>query len=146
MPKVIHADLEMWLTGWIRARAADITAGTSLTLAWVSNTERPTTAGGPVKAGEAHVIVRDDSGSRRELVLKDSAVGVTILGASRRDQAAIRALAERLVATIEADAPLDPASPVADVPDVNGPYTVPSSNDEARLYAVLSLTLVGTSI
>lgn len=146
MQKVIHADVELWLTAWIRARASALTVGTGLTLAWVSNTDRPTTAGGAVKAKEAHVIVRDDSGSRRDLLLKDNGIGITLVGATRTQLAPLRTIGERLVATIEADAPTDPTSPVADVPGVNGPYTVPSTNDEARLYAALSLTLVGRGI
>lgn len=146
MQAVVHADLELWAGAWIRARAARIVAGTGLTLAWVSNTERGAAAGGPVKAGEVHVILRDDSGSRRDLLLKDNALGVTVLGYSRRDQPAVRRVAERLVAIVEAEAPTDAASPIADVPDVNGPYTVPSSNDEARLYAALSVTLVGSPL
>lgn len=144
MTQVLHADVELWLTGWLRARAAALTAGTGLTLAWVSNTERPVAAGGPVKSGEVHVIVRDDSGPRRRLLLKESLVGVTALGHARRDLAPVRAVAERIVATVLADAPTDLASPVADVPTANGPYTVTSSNDEARLYATLNLTLVGS--
>lgn len=140
---VVHADIELWGTGWTRARLPALIADLPLSLVWCSNTERPDTAGGPAKPGELHVVYRDDGGSRRDLLLKDPAVGVTLIGHSRSDLPSVKAAAERLVALVEAEAPLDGASPVADVSDVLGPYTVPGGNDEARVYAVLSFTLVG---
>lgn len=140
---VVHADTELWLTGWVRARFPALLADLGVSLAWCSNQERPDAVGGPPRHGELHVLVRDDSGSRRDLLLKDSSIGVTLLGHSRSDLPSVKVAAERLVALVEAEAPLDGVSPVADVPDVLGPYTVPGENDEARLYAVLSLSLVG---
>lgn len=141
MSLVLHRDLELWATAWVRARAEQIAGDTGLKVTWVSNSERPDELGGRPGAGEAHVVLRDDSGVRRDLILKDSALGVTVLGVSRRTIAPVKALAERLVAVIEADAPLDSTTPVAHVPAVNGPYTVPGGNDEARVYASISLTL-----
>ena len=143
---VVFDDVELWLTGWLRARFPTLLADSPLTLAWVSNMERPDVAGGPPKHGELHVVVRDDGGSRRDYMLKDPALGVTVLGHSRSDLPSVKLAAERLVALVEAESPLDGDSPVADVSDVLGPYTVPGGNDEARLYASLSLTLVGKSM
>lgn len=141
MTLVIHRDLELWATAWVRARAEAIEGDTGLRLTWVSNVERSDEFGGGPAAGEAHVVLRDDSGVRRSLIVKDSALGVTVIGVSRRALAPVKALAERLVAVIEAEAPLDLTTPVADVPAVNGPYTVPGGTDEARVYASVSLTL-----
>lgn len=140
--RVRHADVELWLTGWIREHLPGHLDG--LTLGWVSNSERPAGLGGPPGAGEVHVIVRDDSGTRHDLILKEPSVGVTVLGDSIRALAPVKAVAETLVALIEGDAPLDAASPVADVPAVFGPHTVPGV-EEARVYASLTLSLIGTS-
>lgn len=137
--RIVHADIELWATGWTRARLPALIADLPLTLAWCSNQERSE----PPKPGELHIIYRDDSSNRRDLVLKDSSLGLTLLGHSRSDLPSVKAAAERLVALIEADAPTDGASPVADVPTVAGPYTVPGGNDEGRVYAALSLTLAG---
>lgn len=143
---VVHADLALWAVSWTLQRLPALIHDLDLDLTWCADRERPDLAGGPVGVGEVHVIFRDDSGPRRDLVLKDAALGVTVLGHSSADPTALGAVAERLVGLIVALAPVDPASPVADVPDVNGPYTVPSGNDEARYYAALQLTLVGSAL
>lgn len=136
---VVHADIEEWLCAWIRSRSPLL----GVTPAWVSNVERPSEAGGPPKAGEVHVVIRDDSGPNRDLMMKDSTVGVTVIGHTRQAMKPTRDVANYLVALIEGEAPIV-GSPIADVQVVSGPYSVPSNNDEARLYAVLDVTLVGT--
>lgn len=136
--KVVHADLELWLTRWVRAT---LPALTSLEVEWVGNTERPLSAGGPPEGDVVHVVVRDDSGPRRDIVLKDASVGITMLAASTRMLAPVRAAMEQLVAALEADAPLV-EGPVADV-QVLSTQTVPTGDDSLRVYSVCDLTLVG---
>lgn len=136
---VVHADLEHWLCEWIRSRAPFL----GVTPAWVSNSERPSEAGGPPAAGEVHIRVRDDSGPNGDVGMKDSTIGVTVIGHTRQSPKIVRDVAAYVVALIEGEAPLA-ASPIADVQVTSGPYSVPSDNDEIRMYAVLEITSVGT--
>lgn len=144
--RIVHADLELWVSAWIREHLPPLIADLPIELTWCSNKERPSTAGGPPEAGELHIVVRDDSGSRRDLLLKDSTLGLTVIGYSYRQEQPVKAAAERLVALIEGDAPLDRSGPIVGVPATLGPYLVQSPNDEARVYATCDVTLAGSRL
>lgn len=136
---VEHPDLEQYLCDWTRSRVPL----RGVTPAWVSNTERPSGAGGPPKVGEIHIVYRDDAGPERDILMKDSSIGVTVIGHTRQVMKPAKDLARYLLARVVGELPA-PGSPIADVQVTAGPYSVPSDNDEARIYAVLDVTTVGT--
>lgn len=136
---VIFPTVDVWLAAWVRALTKRIKPRLSVTL--VSNREH-----GTPNPGELHVILRDDGGTRHNGVLKDQQLGVTITANSVGDLLETRAFADTLVACMESMLPTDPDTPVADVSEVNGPYTVPTSDDTLRMYASMTLTLTGVEI
>jgi hypothetical protein len=137
---VVHSDLEQWLCGWLRGRLPAFGINPS----WVSNAERSSTAGGaPNAPGELHIIIRVDAGPEGDVGMKDSTIGVTVIGPNRAALKPTGDAARMIVALIKGETP-EAVSPIANVQVTSGPYTVPSSNDEARYYAVLEATSVGT--
>lgn len=139
MLPIRHVWIEPVLAAWIRGRLP--LYETPLLVTRVSNHEM-----GPIRPGQLQIIVRDDGGSRRDLVLKDQQIGVSFLAGSPGDLPDAREVADRLIAEMEALLPLDSTVPVADVTGVNGPYTVPTPDGSTRLYASMTLTLTGVEI
>lgn len=139
MRPIRHVWIEPVLAAWIRGRLP--VYETPLLVTRVSNREE-----GQIMPGQLQIIVRDDGGTRRDLLLKDQQVGVSFLAGSPGDLPDAREVADQLIAEMESLLPLDSTVPVADVTSVNGPYTVPTPDDSARLYASMTLTLTGVEI
>lgn len=127
--KVTAPDLEMWFGALLRAElAAD---GID---AEVGNKEPDDLALPRVRP---LIVVRDDSGPRRDWTTFGRSVGFTIIAGTRQQDRPANDLA-RLVAAIVHDTALvdAPGSPIAAVvlDGCLGPYAVPESLDVARRY------------
>lgn len=138
MPDVVHVDIELWLSGDLRAQYAAHPECDAV--AWVSNKERAK----PAQPGELHVIVRDDSGPRRDLLMRDAQLGVSVIG---DDLVLVKRVAEITQVFLKRTA-RPGSSPVADVPDdqLRGPYLIEEDNDLYRAYQTAVLSVVGQQL
>lgn len=133
---VIHSDLELFLTGFLRAELA--LRGHSGV--YVGNTFPTTTK------GEA-VVVRDDSGPDTSVLTKEPSIGITVLAGS--DISAGKAatdLALLVHAIMRTASRVEPGNPVAAVLTSNGPYKVPDESGQPRRYMTFTLSVVGSPL
>lgn len=141
MARVTPPDLELWLTGRVRdlAAAEDIDVD-------VANTE-PGDLGETLPLPRPLIVIRDDSGPRKDLPTFDRSIGATVLGGSKAYPKPINDLARWLAAVLLDDALIEaPESPIASIEwdGFNGPYPVPDALDVARRYMTAQYTVVGT--
>jgi hypothetical protein len=141
MSRVTPPDLEMFLTGWLRAQLAG--EGQNVR---VTNKEEPDSLQLPLP--KPVVVIRDDSGAKGDLVTFDRSVGVSVYaGESRQDTKPATDLA-RLVAGILSDWEIvnAPGSPIAAVTDDGwfGPYLVDEQLDCAKAYLTGEYVVVGS--
>lgn len=137
--RVTPPDLELWLTGYVRALAA--TEGIDAT---VSNKE-PATLTLPLS--RPLIIIRDDSGARTDHTIFDRSIGASVLAGSRLNDKSANDLARWLSAVLNDDAiVLAPDSPIAAVvwDGSNGPYAVPETLDVARRYMTAQYVVSGS--
>lgn len=133
---VIFSDLELFLTGFIRAEL--LARGKSGGL--ISNEFSP--AGKPVPPFQ--VIVRDDGGPTPGRVTKLPTVGITVLGSDDHDKAETTDLANLVSALMWGCARVEPGNPVAAVLESNGPFKVPDESGQPRRYMTFGLSVVGS--
>lgn len=139
MTAVTPPDLEHWLSGYVRARAA----ANGLVLA-AGNKEPPNLA---LPFLRPLVVIRDDTGPRLSPVTFDRSVGVTVLAGSRLNDKPANDIARWLSGVMMDDAIIEaPGSPIASIEydAANGPYAVPEPLDVARRYLTVGYTVVGT--
>ncbi|MBO3663733.1 hypothetical protein [Microbacterium stercoris] len=137
--RVTPPDLELWLTGYVRALAA----GEGLVVD-VSNKEPPTLSL-PLK--RPLIVIRDDSGPRLSHVTFDRSIGASVLAGSKQDDKPANDLARWLAAVLfDLDLPLADNSPIAavDPSGCNGPYAVDEELDVARRYLTAQYVAAGS--
>lgn len=138
MTAVVPPDLELWLTGYARARLAAAGRGE----VEVGNKEPPLLSLGSPPL----VVIRDDSGVKTSVVTFDRQVGVSVLAGSRLDDQPANDLA-RLMFGVLTDPGIASAvgSPITHVNlgDCFGPYAVPEPLDVARRYFTIGYGVVG---
>jgi hypothetical protein len=136
---VTPPDIESWLTGYVRFKAA--ANGNMLD---VSNTETPSLTL-PLK--RPLIVIRDDGGSRLSPVTFDRSIGASVLDGSKLNPKPANDLARWLAGVLfdEGIALVD-GSPIVSVEfdGCNGPYAVTESLDVARRYLTAQYTVVGT--
>ncbi|MFJ4026026.1 hypothetical protein ACIPWF_00780 [Paenarthrobacter sp. NPDC089989] len=135
--RVLFTDLELYLTGRIRAELAAI--GTPITQnVFVSNQF-------PNPARPKTVVVRDDSGPRTSIITKEPSVGITVLAGEDPTQGQQATELANVVFMIVADcAGTEPENPVARVLNATGPYKVTEESGQPRRYMTFDLAVVGT--
>lgn len=139
MASVTPPDLEWFLTGYVRSRAA----GNGLDVT-VSNKE-PADLKLPVQ--RPVIVLRDDPGSRLSVVTFDRSVGATVLAGTRLNDKPANDLARWLAGVLMDPAIIEaPNSPIASIEwdGCNGPYAVTEALDVARRYQTVQYTVVGT--
>lgn len=139
MTAIIHDDLELWLTGWLRARLAErpesVCAGVK-----VDNKEPTGTL--PPKL----IVVRYDGSSVEELHVDSAAVGVTVYAGTKALPKDANDLARIVRALIGDSARVEPGNPVAAVTASNGAIPVPYEGTHAVRYLTFELTVVGSAL
>lgn len=141
MVRVLHADLELFLTKFIRneltSRSEPFTDDV-----YVSNSEwvKPP-AGGTRPARQ--VIVRDDSGPKLSVVSKQCQVGIRVLAGTKETPQEASDLARLLMALLEGAPGTGKANPVAAVTDANGPYPVTEASTYACYYFTTTFIVAG---
>lgn len=139
MTAIIHADLELWLAGWLRAQLAarpePVCAGVI-----VNNKEPAGTL--PSKL----VVVRYDGSSVEELHVDSAAVGVTVYAGTKALPKDANDLARIVRALIGDSARVEPGNPVAAVTASNGPIPVADESEKAVHYLTFELAVVGAPL
>lgn len=139
MTAIIHADLELWLAGWLRAQLAarpePVCAGVI-----VNNKEPAGTL--PSKL----VVVRYDGSSVEELHVDSAAVGVTVYAGTKALPKDANDLARIVRALIGDSARVEPGNPVAAVTASNGPIPVADESEKAVRYLTFELAVVGAPL
>lgn len=134
--RVLDADVELFLTGFIRTELALI--GTPATRGvFVSNsfppTQRPKT-----------VVVMDNGGPSTSIITTQTSLGVTVAAGDDPSQGADAKELARLVKMIITDsARADPGNPVAAVLNSTGPYRITEENGQPTYYMTFELVVVG---
>ncbi|MEU4016180.1 hypothetical protein AB0E56_13055 [Microbacterium sp. NPDC028030] len=139
MTAIIHADLEFWLTGWLRAQLAarpePVCQGVK-----VDNKEPPGTL--PPKL----VVVRYDGSSVEELHVDSASVGVTVYAGTKALPKEANDLARIVRALIGDSARVEAGNPVAAVTASNGPIPVADEGEKAVRYLTFELAVVGSAL
>lgn len=133
MTGVIHADLELYLTGRFRAELA--ARGRSDVV--VANSEKDTTA--------PQLIVRDNSGPTKSVISAERDVSLSVLAGTKATPKPAMDLARLVTALVGTFAGLEPGNPIAYVPEdgVNGPFWVPEDATYARTLTTVTFVVVG---
>lgn len=138
MVRVTPPDLELFLTRYLRERAAargDVVK--------VGNKE---SADLTVTSSD-QIVVRDDSGSRTGWTSFERSAGVSVLAGTRLNDFPANELARDVFADLTDEAILTwPGSPIASIEwdGCNGPYAVPEQMDKARRYMTVAYSVVGS--
>ncbi|MBT2473309.1 hypothetical protein J7E68_01635 [Microbacterium sp. ISL-103] len=139
MTAIIHADLELWLTGWLRAQLAARPEAVCQGVT-VNNKEPAGTL--PSKL----VVVRYDGSSVEELHVDSASVGVTIYAGTKALPKDANDLARIVRALIGDSARVEPGNPVAAVTASNGPIPVADAGEKAVRYLTFELAVVGSPL
>lgn len=137
--RVTPPDLELWLTRYVRERAA-----ADRHLVDVSNNE-PAKLSLPLK--RPLIVIRDDSGSRLDYTTFDRSIGASVLGGTKQNDAPANALARWLAALLhDSELPLVDGTPIVSVDwdGCNGPYPVTETLDVARRYLTAQYVVAGS--
>lgn len=139
-PLVIHADLELFLTGWFRsalaARPEAVARGV------IVDRKEPSDGPFPAKL----IVIRDDGGPDTSLLTAERTVGISVLAGTRDNPRDANDLA-RLVHALRTQIPsTDPANPVAAVLRSSGPIPVTEAQPRARRYMTLTLSVVAGAL
>lgn len=140
---VIHSDVELFLTEYIRARLAAIAADAA--------NPRAALAGDvyvghrfPEQRRAKAVVVRDDGGPSTGLNTRDTRVGVTVLaGDDPSEGQEVTDLALLVQAVVAGCAAVDAGNPVAVVRGTTGPFKVRDDTGQPRRYFTADLGLTG---
>lgn len=139
MTRVTPPDVELWLTGYVRAAAA--ADGLNVD---VDNKEPP---GLTLPLKRPLIVIRDDSGARLNHTTFDRSIGASVLGGTRLFSKPAGDIARWLSGVLNDDAiVLAPNSPIAavDWDGANGPYAVPEVLDVARQYQTAQYVVTGS--
>lgn len=142
--RVIHSDLELFLTGFIRRELAAL-PGQPFPGGFVSNEFWAPGENTPADPPPFQIIVRDDSGPRTGVITKSPSVGITVLGSDALDKADTTNLALLVYALIEDSARVEQGNPVAAVVNANGPFKVADDSGKPRRYMTFDLSVVGSA-
>lgn len=141
--RVIHGDLEKFLTGRIRRELGEI-PGQPYAGSFINNVFYKPDPQAPRDPPPFQIIVRDDGGPRTGIVTKAPSVGVTVMGGDDITQGEpVTELALIVCAIVEDCADMEPGNPVAAVPESNGPYKVPDPTGSPRRYMTFTFSVVG---
>lgn len=139
MTAIIHADLELWLTGWLRAQLAarpePVCAGVKVDNKVPAGTLPPRL-----------VVIRYDGSSVEELHVDSAAVGVTVYAGTKALPKDANDLARIVRALIGDSARVEPGNPVAAVTASNGSIPVADEGERAVRYLTFELAVVGSAL
>lgn len=141
MTAIIHDDLELWLTGWLRTQLAARPEAVCKGVTVDNKTPEPT-GEWPAKL----VVVRYDGSSAEELHVDSAAVAATIYAGTKALPKDANDLARIVRALIGDSARVEPGNPVAAVTASNGPIPVDDEGEKAVRYLTFELAVVGSAL
>lgn len=146
MPRVLHADIELFLTTFLRREVLDPALVAKYPqLAGFEFTNREPDEDSSTFPAKL-VVVRLDSIDWTSLTTADATLGVSVLMGSVTS-AYDSGVAARVIHAITRDcARVEVGNPVAAVTESNGPYAVPEDQPRARWYSTHTLSVVGQEL
>lgn len=139
MVAIIHEDLELFLTGWLRAQ---LSARPEAVCQGVKVDNKVPAGVLPSKL----VVVRYDGSSVEELHVDSASVGVTVYAGTKALPKDANDLARIVRALIGDSARVEPGNPVAAVTASNGPIPVADEGEKAVRYLTFELAVVGSAL
>lgn len=145
---LLDADIELFLTGEIRAKIAELAPGDfPASKGHVSNRRWVPPASTPAAEPPAwQVIVRDDGINDIDLNLGDAGIGIVCLAGSQDNPIAAIKLSKLVKAIVKATPRAERGNPVAAVIDFHGPYPVAEDSQYEQRYMTCSLAVVASPI
>ncbi len=137
--RVTPPDLVLWLTQHVRAES--VKAGHDLVVGNKEPTDLQLPLSRPV------IVIRDDSGPRRDWTTFDRSVGVSVLAGTRQYDQPANDLGNWLAGVLFDDVlPLAAGTPIVSVDwsGCNGPYPVSDALDVARRYLTARYVVSGS--
>ena len=141
MTAVIHADLELFFTTWLRAQLQARPEPVCRDVK-VDNKEPQPGAEWPRRL----VVIRYDGSSSGEIITDDAALGVTVYAGSKALPKDANDLGRIVRALIDDSARVEPGNPVAAVQSSSGPIPVADEGERAVRYLTFELTVVGSAL
>lgn len=141
MTAIIHADVELWLSGWLRAQLAARSEPVCQNVTVSNKTPEPSTTW-PAKL----VVVRYDGSSVEELHVDSASVGVTVYAGTKALPKDATDLARICRALIGDSARVEAGNPVAAVTGSSGPIPVADEGPKAVRYITFELAVVGSAL
>jgi hypothetical protein len=138
-PLVIHADLTLFLTTYIRARLAERPEEYCQGVEVGNREIEP-----PAPTPQRQVVVRDDSGPDTSIVTAERTVGISVMAGTLVKDAVDLAL--MVQALVKSCAGIELGNPVAAVTGSLGPYAVPDAGVHARQYFTVDMIVVATPL
>lgn len=134
--RVLDADLELFLTAFIRAELELI--GTPLTQGVFVSNKFPQTQRAKT------VVVMDNGGPSASIITTEAQIGVTVAAGDDPSQGADAKALALLVKMIINDSPRPAAgNPLASVVRASGPYRITEENGQPTYYMTFELVVVG---
>lgn len=138
----LDPEVQLWLTGEIRARITELADPAYPAGGWVADREWAPPASNPhAPAPPWQVIIRDD-GINDEEFTGEAALGISVLAGTKLAPGPAKRLARIVKAIVKDTARAEPGNPVVDVTSVLGPFLVDEPGRAARQYLTATLTVV----
>lgn len=138
--RVIHADLEKWLVGWlraeIRARPEPFCQGVEV------DRREPSEGDFPARL----VVVRSDGGNTESVITAERGIGISVLAGTLENPSEAIDLALMVHALMGGCAAVIPGNPIVALRSTNGPYAVVENQPRARQYMNFSVVVVGREL
>jgi hypothetical protein len=143
MPRVLPADVVLWLTGWLRAELAALAPRYPVCSGVVVRDKEP----GPDETFPAKlVVVTLVSSVDTSIITSEDDYGVSTLAGTLENPKDANDLSKIVHALMKDSAGTQPGNPIAAVIASNGPYAVPEEQPRARRYSTYTLSTVGSAL
>lgn len=141
-PRVLPADVVLWLTGWMRTELADLVPRYPACAGVVVRDKEPSEGEFPEKLVVINVAAVVDT----SVITAETDIGVSTLAGSRENPKPADDLARIVHALMRGSAGMQPGNPIAAVLASTGPYAVPEDQPRARRYSTYTLSTVGSPL
>lgn len=141
-PRVVPADVVLWLTGWMRAELAALTATYPVCADVVVRDKEPADGTFPDKLVVINLVAAVDT----SIITSETDFGVSTLAGTKENPKPADDLARIVHALMKDSAGMQPGNPIAAVLASNGPYAVPEDQARARRYSTYTLSTVGSPL
>jgi hypothetical protein len=143
MPRVLPADVVLWLTGWLRAELAALASTYPVCAGVVVRDKEP----GPDETFPSKlVVVNLVSSIDTSIITSEDDYGVSTLAGTVENPKDANDLSRIVHALMKDSAGTQPGNPIAAVIASNGPYAVPEEQPRARRYSTYTLSTVGSAL